>query len=85
MTSGMINVSVTKSGSESVPSMIRRFSKRVQGSGIIRKVKSVRFYQRTVSKNKRRVGALRRIAKAEKRDEMARLGLIQPRVRGGRR
>lgn len=77
-----VNVSVTKSGSESVPSMIRRFSKRVQGSGIIRKAKSVRFHQRTVSKNKRRIGALRRLEKNEKRDEMVRLGLIQPRTRG---
>lgn len=82
MTNNMINVSVTKSGSESVPAMIRRFSKRVQGSGVVRKVKSTRFHQRALSKTKRRASALRRIAKAEKRDEMARLGLYVPRRRG---
>lgn len=65
--------------------MIRRFSKRVQGSGIVRKVKGTRFHQRTVSKNKRRTNAIRRIAKGEKREEMARMGLVQPRTRGGRR
>lgn len=78
----MINVSVTKSENESVPSLIRRFSKRVQGSGVVRKVKSTRFHQRAVSKTKRRASALRRIAKAEKRDEMAKMGLLQPRGRG---
>lgn len=81
----MINVSVKKSENESIPSMIRRFSKRVQGSGVVRKVKSTRFHQRAVSKTKRRASALRRIAKAEKREEMAKMGLIQPRARGRRK
>jgi len=85
MDTGKINVSVNKTSNESVPSMIRRFSKRMQGSGILRKAKSVRFHQRAISKNKRRDSALRRIEKGEKREEMARMGLIQPRTRGGRR
>jgi ribosomal protein S21 len=78
----MINVSVTKGGSENVSSLIRRFSKRVQGSGVVRKVKSTRFHQRAVSKTKRRVSALRRIDKAKKREELMRLGLYTPRKRG---
>lgn len=81
----MIGVSVTKSGTESTPSLIRRFSKRVQGSGVIRRAKSIRFHARAVSKNKRRESALRRLAKQEKRQEMELLGLVQPRGRGRRK
>lgn len=81
----MIGVSVKKHGTESTPSLIRRFSKRVQGSGIVRRAKSIRFHSRTVSKNKRRDSALRRLAKQEKRQEMELLGLVQPRGRGRRK
>ncbi|MFQ5540856.1 MAG: 30S ribosomal protein S21 [Candidatus Paceibacteria bacterium] len=82
----MISVSVKKHGSESTPSLIRRFTKKVQGSGVVRRAKSNRFHVRTVSKNKRREAALRRLARQKKREELELLGLIQPRGRGrGRR
>lgn len=58
-------------------SLIRRFSKRVQGAGIVRKVKSVRYHGRSQSKNRRRTSALRRIAKREKNADLERLGLIK--------
>jgi len=77
----MIGVSVKRQGSENAPTLIRRFSRRVQGSGIVRKAKSIRFHARTVSKNKRRESAVRRIARQEKRQEMELLGLVQPRTR----
>lgn len=77
-------MSVVKNGNESVPALIRRFSKRVQSAGIVRKVKSIRFRDRAVSKNKRHTSALRRIARVQKRQEMERLGLVQPRTRGRR-
>jgi len=81
----MITVTVKKHGSESTPSLIRRFSKRVQGSGVVRRAKGIRFHSRAISKNKRRESALRRLARQEKRQEMELLGLVQPRTRGGRR
>lgn len=84
-----INVAVARNGSESTPSLIRRFSKRVQGSGIVRRVKGSRYFARTLSKKKQRVGALRKLARDEKRQDMERQGLIQPRdpraPRGGAR
>ena len=60
-------------------SLIRRFSKRVQGAGIVRKVKSLRYRTRNQSKNRRRTSALRRVAKQEKNATLERLGLITPR------
>jgi ribosomal protein S21 len=74
-----VNVAVARTGSESSQSLIRRFSKRVQGSGIVRRVKGNRYFARTLSKKKQRVSALRKIERDEKRQEMERQGLIQPR------
>lgn len=81
----MINVSVAKTGSENTMSLVRRFSKRVLGAGIIRRVKDNRYRQRTLSASKRRLGALRRIAKKEKTAELERLGLVDPKARGNKR
>jgi len=65
--------------------LIRRFTKRVQGSGVVRRAKSIRFHARTVSKNKRRESALRRLSRQQKREEMELLGLAVPRTRGRRK
>ncbi len=81
----MINVTVVKHGTENSMSLIRRFQKRVQGAGIIRKVKGSRYHERIKSKTKRRVSALRRIDKRDKTQEMERLGLIKEPVRPVRR
>ncbi len=81
----MITASVAKNSSENSASLIRRFSKRVQGSGVIRRAKSIRYHARTLSKMKKRASALRRIERVEEREEKEKLGLIVPRTRGGRR
>jgi ribosomal protein S21 len=79
-----VNVSVMKHGTESSMSLIRRFSKRIQGSGIVRKVKGGRYHLRTQSKSKRRTSALRRVTKREKNAELERMGLAEVKpLRGG--
>ena len=83
-----INVSVVKHGTESSMSLLRRFSKRVLGAGIVRRVKGNRYKLRDVSRNKRRTTALRRVEKRQKTEEKERLGLIEPKdptKRGPRR
>lgn len=72
-----INVSVVKHGSESSMSLVRRFSKRVLGAGIVRKVKGGRYKLRQESRNKRRNSALRRVEKRVKVEEKERLGLVE--------
>ncbi len=81
----MINVSVAKTGTENSMSLIRRFTKRVQGAGIIRRVKGARYHDRLKSQSKRRKSAIRRITKKETLAEQERLGLIKEVVRGPRR
>lgn len=66
-------------------SLIRRFTKRVQGAGIIRRVKGSRYHERLKSKTKRKKSAIRRITKKETLAEQERLGLIKEVVRGGPR
>ncbi len=81
-----VNVSVARHGSENSMSLIRRFSKRVQGAGIVRKVKSIRYKSRNQSRTRRRASALRRITKRDKNAELERMGLLKPRpMRGGMR
>lgn len=80
-----VTTSVKKTSSESTSSLIRRFSRRVQGSGVVRKIKSTRYHARAVSKLKRRTSALRRLGRIEEREAKEKLGLIVPQKRGGRR
>ena len=67
-------------------SVVRRFSKRVLGAGIIRRVKNNRYKLRQESRGKRRTSAFRRVAKHSKTEELEHLGLAEPKeVRGPRR
>ena len=81
----MINVSVEKHGTENATALIRRFQKRVQGAGIIRRVKGARYTERPKSKLRRKKSAVRRITRREEYAEKERLGLIKEVVRAPRR
>lgn len=81
----MINVSVEKHGTENATALIRRFTKRVQGAGIIRRVKGARYTERPQSKLRRKKLAVRKIARREEYAEKERMGLIKEVVRGPRR
>lgn len=81
----MINVSVAKHGTENATALIRRFQKRVQGAGIIRRVKGARYTERPKSKLRRQKSAIRRITRKETHSEMERMGLIKEVVRAPRR
>ena len=81
-----VNVSVEKHGTENSMSLIRRFTKRVQGAGIVRRVKGNRYRLRAQSKGKRKVSALTRVTKRAKALEQEKMGLVEPKpLRGGRR
>jgi ribosomal protein S21 len=83
----MINVKVEKTGTENAMGLIRRFTKRVQGSGVLRRVRSNRYHNRDASPLARKERALRGIKKRAERLELIKLGKIaeQPTRRGGRR
>lgn len=80
-----VNVSVEKHGTENSMSLIRRFTKRVQGAGIVRRVKGNRYRLRVQSKGKRKISALTRVAKRAKAVEMEKMGLAEPKTVRGRK
>lgn len=54
-----INAEVTKTGSESTLSVIRKFSRRVQGTGLVKNSRKNRYYERTKSKTVQKKRALK--------------------------
>lgn len=79
-----INVEVVKHNNESSSNVIRRFQKRVQGSGIIQKMKGSRYHNRIKSRNVQKFARLKKLQKKESYEKLLKLGKIQE-VRRGRR
>jgi ribosomal protein S21 len=80
-----INVEVEKNNNESSANVIRRFQKRVQGAGIIQKVRNGRYRTRIKSDNVQRFAKLKKLAKKETYEKLLKLGKVQERTRTGRR
>jgi len=81
----MTNVEVQKTGNESNLSLLRRFTKRVQGAGILNRIRGIRYNARTLSTFKKKTATLKRIGRLAEREKLAKLGkLPPPKVRGRR-
>ena len=80
----MINAEVQKSGSESALSVIRKFSRRVQGTGLIQTVRKGRYFERQGSKAVSKKRALKRIARQENYRQLLKEGKIVEEVKKGR-
>lgn len=72
-----INVQVEKNNNESSANVIRRFQKRVQGAGIIQKVRGSRYYSRVKSRNVDRMTRLKKLAKKETYEKLLKLGKVK--------
>lgn len=71
------NVEIKKNNQESTANLIRRFSKRVQGSGIINRLRKGRYYKRTKSELVHRAAKLKKLVSKEKYETLLKLGKIQ--------
>lgn len=67
-------IEVKKNTNENNTNLIRRFSRKVQESGIIQKVKGKRYNERTESKVKVKAATLKRIARKKKQEKLFKLG-----------
>lgn len=67
-------IEVRKNPNENNSSVLRRFSRRIQESGIIRKVKSSRYNVRKESKLKIKKSALKRMARRKEIEKLKKLG-----------
>jgi len=79
-----VNVQVTKSTKENTSTTIRRFTKRMQQSGVLPRVRGRKFFKRSKSPFVKKKAALRGIEKKEKFETLSKMGKLPP-ARGRRR
>ncbi len=72
------NVEVTKNGMENSLGILRRFTKRVQGSGVLSRVRSLRYAERNQSFYKKKKHTLEAIRRREDYNLQVKLGKINP-------
>lgn len=78
------NVEVQKNNQESTANLIRRFTKRVQGSGILNRLRKHRYHSREKSSMVNRAKKLVKLENKTKYEKLLKLGKIQdpaPRTR----
>ena len=61
-----MSLEVKREPKENSRRLVRRFSQRMRRSGILRKARASRFYQRPLSKTKKKLKALRRVEMKKK-------------------
>ena len=71
------NVQVVKNNNESSANVIRRFTKRVQGAGIVPKVRKGRYHTRVKSSNVQKTAKLKKLAKTVTYEKLVKLGKVQ--------
>lgn len=80
-----VNIEVTKGPNENNLSVLRRFQKKVQGSGILPRVRSKRYAERVKSENVKREKTLSYLKKRAEIEELMKLGKMNEIPTRGRR
>lgn len=80
-----VNVEVKRNKNENNMSVIKRFTRRVQGSGILPKVRSIRYLKRKPSDYTKKVDRLNSIGRKAKIMDLIKLGKLADNPRGKRR
>jgi len=72
----MINIEIIGDENESGTNILRRFSKRVRSSGVIKKVRAIRYKNRDASKFTRKKQALRSLKRRTEMERLIKLGKL---------
>ena len=75
-------IGVKKRDNESIQSLLRRFSRRVQQSGILIRTRRSRFYISPLTKRQKKLGALRRLKNRKEREKLYKLGKLEHEFKG---
>lgn len=75
------NVEVVKTGTENSMGVLRRFTKRVQGSGILPRVRGLRYKNRNQSTYTRKKKALKKLNRRKEVDLLIKLGKMTEKTR----
>ena len=78
-------IEVKKNTNENNMNLVRRFTRKVQESGIIQKVKSKRYNERAESKVKIKIATLKRINRRKTLEKLQKLGKAPIQTKRGRR
>ena len=79
-----VNVEVKKNTNENVLSFVRRFQKRVQESGVLPRVRSIRYNTRSLSALKVKRAKLKKLTNLAKYETAKRMGKVIERKKGRR-
>lgn len=71
-----MGIIIKKKEGEPITSLIYRFTKKVQQSGVLREAKKRRFSHRRVTRNKRHISALYKLEKTSKIIKERKLGIV---------
>ncbi len=77
-------IEVKRTKNESAASLIRRFSRRAQGLGLVRAMRQRRYYIRQKSDNVDHMRAMVRGERIAEYNELVKLGKIDPAAKTGR-
>jgi small subunit ribosomal protein S21 len=69
-------VEVKRKDGESFESLLRRFNRKIQQSGVLVRARRIRFYEPGKSRNLLREDAARRAVNREKREELKKMGKL---------
>ncbi len=75
-----INVEVTKNNNESGASVLRRFTRKIQSSGVLPKVRSLRYSERQLSHYKVKKATLKSLARKAEVAKLIKLGKMPDRM-----
>jgi hypothetical protein len=70
------NVHLTKKDSENNVSLLRRFNRKMGSSGVINRVKSIRYNERTQSDFKKKKQTLMVMRRQKEYEQLAKLGKV---------
>lgn len=70
-------IEINKNPNENNASVLRRFSRKIQESGIIQKIKGSRYNERKESKLKVKKGTLKRLGRRVEIEKLRKLGKIK--------
>ncbi len=80
-----VNVEVSKNNNENALNLIRRFTKRVKGSGILPRLRSTVYHKRPESDFKKKQHTLKSIERRAEIEHLKKLGKMPENPRGRRR
>jgi len=80
-----VAIEVKKKTGETTRSLLRRFTRRIQQSGVLIRARKARFRERERSKRERRASALRRVKIVGEKEKLRKMGLLEEETKWGRR